>query len=459
MAWLNGVTDLTSVANGLKSGAGGAVAGDYVTLGAGLATALGKGVIYAMKQKIGDEVAKKTYDTLAKEMAKGAKMPTPTYIVDCAAFVISIVDFLLNGLGAPDMGTDQLKAAKAQFSLFTMALDPSCKPDSRDWSGTAATAYIAQVDKLKGYIAEVASNGDNAFDDQFQKAVTSQGSAVKRAHLTATVNVAVLTAAAGIALILFFQPWGGPGVSYAWQVIAAFACCAAVFVIEMMTLANSMEVNNTLTKLATDYTNKAQDVTEALKGEFGKISGKVADQTSSQVSGFAATSDRLAENASEAPPSLSKTLAAAGDKATPEQKQFLAAAEQVSSKTSTDTSEKKTDDKETQVTPVTPSFSPPSMAQMGQMSQGLNQLGQTFGQGAQQISQMAQSAKGSAPAAAPAALVDDVKDDPDAKKDADDKKKDEAVGAASGTDGTERAPVDASAPAPAAAPAGRERVV
>jgi uncharacterized protein YukE len=447
MGWLNGATDLATCVKSFGSGVTAASTGDWANLGASAATILGKGMIYAGKQNA----------VLAKALKdSGTKLlPTPTAIVDAAALAVSIVD-LLNGFGSPNSGS-AVATAKDKFALFTKDLDPGAIPDPRDWSGTAATAYIGQVNALKGFVDQM-----NQLDQTLKDKLGKQAAEVKQAHLTCTVNVAVLTAAAGIALALYLIPIAGPGISQAWQIVAAFACCAAVFVVEMLTLASSMGLANDLTALGLKYVQLGKDTDAKMAGNFGKIQGKIATESSSKLSSFHGISDGLT-SFSFAGITVSKLASQPGAKVPPEQKALLDDASEKAStaRTSTETPAKAAGDKTTPAPAAT--FTPPSLAQMGQMSQGMNQMAQTLGQGMQQIQSLAQSAKGSAPPAAPpipAHEVGDVRgEDGLTDEERDKKKKDEEAGAASGKDGTERAPVDAGTGAATPAAAGRERVL
>src|SRR3984885_14279996 len=211
---------------------------DWGSLGASAGTIVGKGLIYASKQST----------TLANALkTSGTKiLPTPTAIVDAAALALLVVDFL-NGFGTPNSGS-AVSTAAGKLDLFMKDLDPGCIPDSRDWSGTAATAYTGQNALLKGYAQQMKD-----LDATLKGYLESQADKVKEAHMCITVNVAVLTAAAGVALALYLIPLIGPEVSCAWQIIAAFACCAAVLVIEMLTLANSMSLSNDVAALGEQY--------------------------------------------------------------------------------------------------------------------------------------------------------------------------------------------------------------
>jgi hypothetical protein len=419
---------------------------DWATLGASAATIVGKGAIYASKQSTVLANALKTSGTKI--------LPTPTAIVDAAAIALLLVDFL-NGFGTPNAGSAVSTAAK-DLDLFMKDLDPSCIPDSRDWSGTAATAYTAQVTTLKGYAQTM-----KGYDEALKGYLASQAAKVKEAHMCITVNVAVLTAAAGVALALYLIPIVGPEISCAWQIIAAFACCAAVLVIEMLTLSNSMQISNQVSTLAQQYVTLGKQVESSLAGSFGKIEGKVATQSTSRLSSFRGISDGL--TAFSFAPSLSDLANKAGNRVSPPQRAVLDASYgSGGAPAKSPTGAKATTPSATPTATPTPAaaaatpaaaasaaFTLPSLGQLmqilAQMSQPLNSLSQTVNQGASQVQQLAQSAKGPgapAPAAVPADQVDDVKD-----------------AAAAGGEGAERAPIDGAQSGAQPAGAGRERVL
>lgn len=440
VSWLNGATDLATCVKSLGSGVGAGASGDWATLGASASTIVGKGLIYAVKQN-------KAVEELTKAGAKKVGLPTPTAIVDCAALIISLVD-LLNGFGSPNSGSAVAVATK-DLDAFIKDLDPLCIPDSRDWSGTAATAYIAQVNTLKGY-AQTMKEYDNALKGQ----LGAQAASVKQAHLCCTVNVAVLTAAAGVALLLYAIPVVGPGISQAWQIIAAFACSMAVFVVEMLTVANSMSMSNDVAALAQKYVTLGKTVETTLAGSFGKIQGEIATQTSSKLSSFNGISDGLTSFSFA--PSISDLATKAGDKVTPEQRDLLDAASEKEAAAKTSAGVKtETPSATTPAATATPAasaaFAPPSLAQMSQMSAQLSQISQpisnisqSVNQGVSQVQQLAQSGKGPGDPA-PADEADDVKQ--------------AGAGAASGSGGSERAPIDAATSGAEPAAAGRERVL
>jgi hypothetical protein len=442
VSWLNGASDLMTCVKSLYSGGSAVQNKDWASLGASAGTIVGKGLIYASKQST----------TLANALkTSGTKiLPTPTAIVDAAALALLVVDFL-NGFGTPNSGS-AVSTAAGKLDLFMKDLDPGCIPDSRDWSGTAATAYTGQNALLKGYAQQMKD-----LDATLKGYLESQADKVKEAHMCITVNVAVLTAAAGVALALYLIPLIGPEVSCAWQIIAAFACCAAVLVIEMLTLANSMSLSNDVAALGQQYVTLGKDLETKLAGSFGKIQGKVATEASSQLSSFHGISDGLTKFSFA--PSISDLAAKAGDKVSSPQRALLDAfggKQEAAAKTSA--GEKAgTPSAAAPAAAATPAaavtFTPPSLTQamqtaahLSQMSQPVSNLSQTVSQGVSQVQQLAQSAKGPGdPAAVAADEVDDVKD--------------AEAGAAAGGGGAERAPIDAATSGTEPAGAGRERVL
>jgi hypothetical protein len=438
VSWLNGASDLMTCVKSLYSGGTAAQNKDWASLGASAGTIVGKGLIYASKQST----------TLANALkASGTKvLPTPTAIVDAAALALLVVDFL-NGFGTPNSGS-AVSTAADKLDLFMKDLDPGCVPDARDWSGTAATAYMGQNALLKGYAQQM-----KELDATLKSYLGSQADKVKEAHMCITVNVAVLTAAAGVALALYLIPVVGPGVSCAWQIIAAVACCMAVLAIEMQTLGNSMSLSNDVAALGQKYVTLGKDVETKLAGSFGMIQGKVATETSSKLSSFHGISDGLtsfsfAPSISDLAAKVSSPQRALLDASSG--KEEAAAKSPAGGKAETPTAT-------TPAAAATPAasvtFTPPSLAQMSQMSaqisqmsQPISNLSQTVSQGVSQVQQLAQSAKGPGdPAAVAADEVDDVKD--------------AEAGAAAGGGGAERAPIDAATSGTEAAGTGRERVL
>jgi EspA/EspE family len=449
VSWLNGASDLMTCVKSAYSGGSAIQNQDWATLGASAATIVGKGLIYAAKRG----ALQKTLGTDAVKKA----LPTPTAIVDFAALALLLVDFL-NGFGTPNSGS-AVSTAADKLDLFMKDLDPGCVPDARDWSGTAATAYIAQNALLKGYASDM-----KTLDKELKGYLASQAAKVKEAHMCITVNVAVLTAAAGIALALYMIPVVGVAVSQAWQIVAAFACCMAVFVVEMLTLSNSMSLSHDIAALGQKYVKLGKDVETKLAGSYGQIRGKVATETASQLSNFRGISDGLTSFSFA--PSISDLADKAGSKVSAEQRELLDVASekgQPAAKTSAGAKAETpapaaVTPAPAAATPVAPAagvaFTPPSLAQMtqmanvaSQMSQPVSSLGQSVNQGVSQVQQMAQSGKGPGDPAPPADEAADGKD------------KDAEAGAAAGSGGAERAPIDAVTSGAEQAGPGRERVL
>lgn len=466
VSWLNGASDLITVTKSFQTGGSAIQNKDWATLGASAGTIVGKGLIYASKQWT------KLVDVLKTDAVKKA-LPTPTAIVDAAALAVTLVDFL-NGFGSPNSGSAVSTAAK-DLDLFVTSLDPGCVPDPRDWAGPAAAAYIAQNADLKRYTQDL-----KLLDDKLKNFIAEQAGNTKEAHMCCAVNVAVLTAAAGVALLLYLIPVTGPAWSQAWQIIAAFACCAAVLVVELLEVARSMTLNNQVATLAKDYVTLGENVQKALEGSFGKIEGKVAAEASSKLSSFRGISDGLTKFSFA--PSINDLANQAGDRVTREQREFLDANRQqqgLAAKSPAGSEAPRAPQATPAAVPAaaaaaatpataaaaTPAaapaatsaaaagYAPPTLAQMAamsaqisQMSQPVSQLGQTVNQGVSQIQQAAQSGKGPGDPAPPPA--DAAGDGQDAE-----------AGAAAGSEGAERAPVDAATSGDKPTGAGRERVL
>lgn len=442
MSWLNGASDLMTVVKSLYSGGSAVQNQDWGSLGASAGTIVGKGLIYASKQST----------TLANALkTSGTKMlPTPTAIVDAAAIALLVVDFL-NGFGTPNSGA-AVSTASDKFNLYTTTLVPGCVPDSRDWSGPAATAYTEQVNTLKNYVATM-----NGYDQKLQGQLKNQAAEIKRAHMCITVNVAVLTAAAGVALALYLIPVVGPEVSLAWQIIAAFACCSAVLVIEMLTLANSMSLANEVAALAQQYVALGSEVEAKMAGTYGQIAGAVAGETSSKLSDFKKISDGL--SSFSAAPSVSALAVAAGSSALPSQRALLDASEAAEA---SGLSAVEVPAEAAPATPVAapaaafPTVTPPSLAQVSQMAGMASKLSQTvsqpLNQTMQQVQQITQMGQQYSPGGADAA---------DENHGVPDRDEDTAVAAAASGEGggIERAPIDARSESTEGPATGSERVL
>lgn len=427
---------------------------DWGSLGANLTTFVGKGLVWASKQKGKIKDALDNLKDLQKTSPETKQLPTPTYIIDITAIAVFFVDFL-NGFGTPESGSS-LKTAADKWDLYTQELELGCVPHPSDWSGEAAAAYAAQNALLAGFAKTL-----KGYDKELKALVTSQGDAVAKAHLIIAIISAVLTAAQGIAQALYMiQPPGvGIKVSIVFQITAALAATGTVMAYESIAIDNSRTVAEQLDSLGGKYEALGKQVEAKLDGSFGeKIQGSVAPESTSNLSAFRGISDGLTPYSFA--PSLSDLINGAGDEVSPPQRALLEAA----------TEEKEPALQELgaqeETPPVAPApaapgvpFTPPSLAQVQQMSnqisqlsQPANSLNQTLNQGVSQIQQLAQSAKGQAGAPpAPADTVDDVEKVDDVK--------DAETGAAAGGEGTERAPIDAGSGGAAPAGTGRERVV
>jgi EspA/EspE family len=457
MAWITAaVTGVQRGKDTVTYGLKGDWAGSLVN---GLA--LGGKVAEALFKRQASDAFKKSTEAAAKKMG----MPTPTYIIDAMMLAINLVA-LLNGFG--DERAACIKTAKEQLENVKQSLEMAV-PDSRDWSGDSADAYVAMVTKLSAFVDTM-----ETLDVEFQNLVINQADSVKKANMCIAYSTLALIASYIPALALYAVPIIGPELSWLYQVVAATAVGFACFAMEMLTLANSMSVSNSLNSTLAKYDALGTNVVNQMSGDFGSIEttlkglqGKTTEKTT--VGGFTEVSDGLSDFT--ATPTISSLVNAPRANVAPTQRALVnalsdpaTAAAGAPSVTSTDTlttataettSTTATTEKATQ---PAASVTAPSLAQMGQASQPLGSVGQTATQGTQQIQQLIQSAKnqGAPAAAAPAAhevgAFTNAPDDEAAKEAAE-------AGASSAKDGTGRAPVEAATSAGAPAGAGRERVL
>jgi uncharacterized protein YukE len=442
MAWLSAaVTGVQRGKDSVTYGLKGDWAGSLVN---GLA--LGGKVAEALFKKQSSEAFKKATDAAAKKVG----MPTPVYIIDAMMLAINLVA-LLNGFG--DERAASIDKAKEQLENVKLNLEAAL-PDSRDWSGDSATAYINMVTKLQAFVQT-----QEDLDQELKSYVVNQADSVKKANMCISYSTLALIAAYIPAYALYFVPIIGAELSLAFQIVAAFAVGAAVFGMEMMTLANSLSVSNQLDATIKKFDTLGTSVVNDMAGDFGSLEGtlrgmqgETVAETSSQLSNFRGISDGLTSFSftSSSTPKLSGLASAAGGAVTPQQQALLASSSESAAAQSSAAAQAATPG----ATPAAAAaFTPPTLAQISQMSaqvsqisQPFNQLGQTVNQGVTQIQQAAQSAKGPGdPAPPPADQVDDVKD--------------AEAGAAAGGEGGERAPVDATTGGAQAAAGGRERVL
>jgi hypothetical protein len=451
MAWITAaVTGVQRGKDTVTFGLKGDWAGSLVN---GLA--LGGKVAEALFKRQASDAFKKSTEAAAKKIG----LPTPTYIIDAMMLAINLVA-LLNGFG--DERAASIKTAKEQLENVKQSLEMAI-PDSRDWSGDSADAYVAMVNKLSAFVDTM-----ETLDIEFQNSVINQADSVKKANMCIAYSTLALIASYIPALALYAVPVIGAELSWLYQVVAATAVGFACFAMEMLTLANSMSVSNELHLTIAKYDALGTNVVNQMSGDFGSIEttlkglqGKTTEKTT--VGGFTEISDGLSDFT--APPTISSLVNAPTANVPPTQRALVnalsesgTAADGTPAVTSTDTLTTTTTETTEKTTQPAASVTAPSLAQMGQASQPLSSLGQTATQGTQQIQQLIQSAKnqGAPAAAAPAAHeVSDVKNAPDDEA----AKKDAEAGASSGKDGTGRAPVEAAKSATAPAEAGRERVL
>jgi hypothetical protein len=390
VSWISGASDLATIFGKLGGAGASAHRQDWVGLGTNLGAAAGNVAGYASKQ------SKALADALKNVGTK--VLPTPTAILDVAMLALVVVDFL-NGFGVPNSGAAVSNAAD-KLDLFMKDLDPGCIPDARDWSGAAADAYVNQNTILKGLVESMKD-----LDKQLKDLVANQGNEVQTAHDCIAITSLVLTAAQGVALALYLIPVVGPGVSCAWQIIAALAACTTVLAFEMLTLSNSMFISQEVDAVGLEYIQLGKDAEVKLAGTFGQIHGKGAEQTSSKVAGFTAISDGMSAFSGTPTVALLANTSLAREGASPAQRALLVAASETRVAASADLPATTGDG----ATPPTLAFTPPTLSQInqasgqhakmsGHVSQHTNLMNQTTGQ-VQSVAQLGQQGHG---AAAPA---------------------------------------------------------
>lgn len=442
MAWITAaVTGVQRGKDSVTYGLKGDWAGSLVN---GLA--LGGKVAEALFKRQASEAFKKATEAAAKK----AGLPTPTYIIDAMMLAINLVA-LLNGFG--DERGSSISTAKEQLENVKLSLEAAI-PDSRDWSGDSADAYVNLVNKLQEFVQTM-----ETVDAELKGYVVNQADSVKQANMAISYSTLALIAAYIPALALYAVPIIGAELSMAFQIVAAFAVGAAVFAMEMMTLANSMSISNQLQATITKYDTLGTNVVNDMSGDFGSIDatlrslqGKTAEKVT--VGSFTAISDGLSEFA--AAPSIASLAAAAGDNVAPTQRALISALSEPSSATEgapmvaaarEATAAAPAADAPAAV--ATPTFAPPSLAQMAQVSGQLSTISQPINQGVQQIQQLVQQGQ---QAAATRAVETSAEQPATEEAPAE-------VGAASGTPGSERAPVDTPRAGAEPTAAGRERVL
>ncbi|MBO0677340.1 hypothetical protein JRC04_07685 [Mycolicibacterium sp. S2-37] len=281
MSYLAGIHDLGYIFSRVGGSVDSGVRQDWVGLGANIGAMAGKAVWYFK----GQSGALKT----ALEKVGKSVLPTPTAIIDVTMVAVVVVD-LLNGFGAPDNGSkfasgvDKYKNVDSKLELAL--------PDSRDWSGAAADAYVTQVTMLRDLIAEI-----QALDKQMQTLVAAQGDYIKWAHQSLAILGFALVAGQGIALGLYLVPIIGPELSMLFQVVAALAAVTTVVTVETLTLSSSSNNSASVAKVAADYVALGQRA--ELGGSFATIQVAGADQT--KVASFKAISDGLSDYSATPP--------------------------------------------------------------------------------------------------------------------------------------------------------------
>lgn len=436
MTWLRGAHDLGYVAARFQGAGGAASQEDWLTFGANLGGAAGKSLWY-LKDK---------FPKLVEGLKTKGPTPTPTAIIDVAIVTISIID-LLNGFLSADQG-GALGTGKLEFENAELNLKLAKVNDSK-WQGTSAQAYAEQNKKLAELVVKM-----QELDETMQGYVKDHAAKVNKAHQVIALSLMSLVLAQGIALLMWAFPIIGPGWSVAFQVLTVTVIGFTVYFYEIDVLQSSGLKSDKMGELTVDYNSVAMRA-EPL-GTFSTILVAGADETSASVSSFSAISDQMSEFPTS--PSMSSLASLAGESMTADEHDLLDA---LMSDGETPPEDPTLEVSESPATPP----APPTMADIvaassqaaklsGHVSQHMNLVNQTMGS-VQQLASVGQRGQGSAAGQQGQSPADNAVTDQSAVTEAppegatpgaagreDDT---EGLGAASGTEGAERAPIDTTA--------------
>lgn len=419
-----------------QAGLGAGYQQDWVLVGLNAGAFAGKGLWY-LKDKI---------KFIEEGMKQKGPVKGPTIIVDLALVAIGIMD-LMNGVLAPTEG-DAFAAAVADFDAALPYLKLAT-PDSTKWSGEAAEAYKAQVDKLTELVTQM-----QQLDKRMQTHIEEHAETVTKVHQVIAACLLTLVIAQGIALVLWSIPLPvGPPLSTGFQVATVVATSGVTLAYEGITLHSSIYKSALIDAMAAEYSAVAEKA--PIPGTFTALPVPGADET--KVSSFEAISNSL--SGMPAMPTLNSLLSRGSASLTQDEHEVVNALTGGDEPLTASASEVTTPDVPETPEQTTPGFTPPTLSQLsqasgqlaqmsGHLSQHMNLVNQTMGQ-VQQVASMGQQGQGAAAPAeeapADAALADDV----------------EGASAGAATDGAERAPIDVvtAGAQPAQEPSPAERTV
>ncbi|WP_244193476.1 EspA/EspE family type VII secretion system effector [Mycobacterium nebraskense] len=362
-------------------------------------------------------------------IAGKSKLTSAMKAASIILWTITVVEILelTTGFGPPDEG-DDLKAGAQQFDTLSEQLKAALPEDN--WRGSASDAY-ANLDTSLQDLAQTMAG----LDLQMTDLVENQAEWVTHMRLAFGILKDVLLAAFVIEIVMtFLPPPAGPvpARAFALTVSGLGIAAATSFLATLCTY--SFENAKKADALTSQYTQAASGAVQT--GSLAQA--KVASTGESSVSSFEAVSASMsgmpAVTAAPVPAVAApvKPRNGADDERAPASTQMSAA----------DTGVGATADAPTtpdQTTPSTPAAAMPTLAQVsamsgqtsklsGQLSQHSQLVNQAMGQ-IQQLTQMAQQGQGAAAPAEKAALTSDV----------------EGAEAGLGTDGAQRAPIEAAA--------------
>lgn len=273
MTWFKGIHDLAYSVQRLGGAGGAAYQEDWLSLGANLGAAGGKGLWY-LRDK---------FPKLVEGLAKPGPTPTPTFIVDAAMVALSGLD-LLNGFWAPDRG-NEFAAGSLEFENLRLTLELA-KPDPAQWDGDAAKAYATLNNNLQNLAVVM-----RELDSRMRETVEDHAGKVQKAHQVIALALMALVLAQGVALLLWAWPVLGPKVSVTFQISTVISISATVLQYEQIVLDSSASKSKSMGTLAGEY--KMVVDRAATSDTFAVI--KVPGAERAGVSNFGATADGISE--------------------------------------------------------------------------------------------------------------------------------------------------------------------
>ncbi|MEZ0352849.1 EspA/EspE family type VII secretion system effector [Mycobacterium sp. pR1184] len=295
MSWLRGAHDLAYVVGRGSPALGAGLQQDWVTTGANMGAAAGKFTWY-LRDK---------FEILKTGLAKPGPTPTPTAIIDLAMVAVAALD-MVNGFLAADQG-GAFSTGKDRFENLRLTQELA-NPDPAKWDGDAAKSYAAVNDHLKN-LADILQE----LDKQTQQCVADHAATIQQAHRVIALSLLALQVAQAAALLMWSWPVIGPAWSVAFQSVTVSAISLTITSYEFRVMNSSGETARKFDALAHEYKSIADRA--APTGTFATIEVLGADKT--YTPDLPAISDALSDFS--APPSIARLAQISGQVVTPDE--------------------------------------------------------------------------------------------------------------------------------------------